>query len=201
MRTVKRRYNYYRVSFEGEATCWYRSPLALFRVGKKVIVPVSDNGTWAIGTVVERRKCRADELPYPFYQTKGIVEKAGWFAKSKVNRHNRRIETSPYPPCDISVGEVMTERGKVRYITCGKERRFARERLSGLNRKPVLIENYPPVRFRDIPPKVQERIRETEWQIREAYWRELEEKQRRKKEQFLADLAFLEEMEDLDQYN
>lgn len=69
----EKRYNYYLVKFEGEKTYWYRSPYGYFRTGQKVIVPVTDNGIWKIGTVTERKQFALRDVPYPINKTKGMV--------------------------------------------------------------------------------------------------------------------------------
>ena len=71
----------------------------------KVIVPVSSNGKWKIGTITEVQKFDIDNVPYPLIRTKGIVGKAGFFAQSKIDSHNKKIERSKYMPIDISSGQ------------------------------------------------------------------------------------------------
>lgn len=176
----EKRYNYYLVKFDDEKTYWYRSPSASYRIGTKVIVPISNNGKWKIGSVAGKQQFKAKEVPYPIEQTKGIVQEAGWLSEGKVKSHNNLIETSKYAPFDISVSTIKTKRGSVRYVTCQRERDLAREALMRRNKKIVIIENYPVADFKEIPYEAQKWITNEE----NLKWED-----------------FLMEMEDLDQYN
>lgn len=98
-------------------------------------VPVSNRGLWKIGTIVETRVVTAETAPYPLIRTKGIVEKAGFFADTKVKMHNRQIERSKYPPIDISIASVKTRHSSVTYCTCARERELHRK-LIEINKEP-----------------------------------------------------------------
>ena len=52
----------------------YRTNFYGFRAGMKVIVPVSNNGLWKIGTIVETRVVTAENAPYPLLRTKAHRE-------------------------------------------------------------------------------------------------------------------------------
>lgn len=195
-----KKYYYYAVRFDTEKTYWYRASSGGFRLGTKVIVPVTNNGKWEIGTVEEKIKCTTKDAPYPMEKTKGIVKRAGWFGNGAVRRHNKKIENSPYPPFDISHASVQTKSGTVEYITCRRERELLK-RSSFCSGKRAIIENYPPVGLRDIPAEARLRLREKLRQIREAE-RYIDEEKRLREEAENERLdAFLEEMEELDQYS
>ena len=186
----EKRYFYYLVKFEDEKTYWYRSNQMSYKSGMKVIVPVSNNGLWKIGTVTEVHIIHTDNVPYPLIRTKGIVQKAGFFAQSKVNQHNNEINSSKYPPIDISLADVETTNGKVVYCTCLRERQLHRELIS-INQEPfILIENYPPSPEKDIPVEaatmfdVNKTIERIKRDRELEYWNDFDEL-----------------MEDLDQYN
>ncbi len=156
-----------------------------------VIVPVTNNGMWKIGLIVDVKVFSAEAVPYPLIQTKGIVGKAGWLAKSKVEQHNKEIERSKFPPIDISIADVDTASGKVTYCTCIRERDLFRKAIAGYKEKYILIENYPPSAETDIPraaqKQLQKRLKAIEKLKREReleYWN-----------------SFDELMEELDQYN
>ena len=176
----EKRYNYYLVKFDDEKTYWYRSNSAFHRVGSKVIVPISNNGKWKIGTIAGKQQFKAKDVPYPLVKTKGIVQDAGWLSEGKVNTHNNLIETSKYPPYDISIATIKTRRGSEQYITCQRERDLAKEMLHRRNNKLVIIENYPVADYNDIPDDAQKRLKAEE----DLKWDN-----------------FLMEMDDLDQYN
>ena len=176
----EKRYNYYLVKFDDEKTYWYRSNSAFHRVGAKVIVPISNNGKWKIGTVAAKQQFKAKEVPYPLKKTKGIVQEAGWLSVGKVKTHNNLIETSKYPPYDISIATIKTKHGSEQYITCQRERDLAKEMLLRRNIKLVIIENYPVADYNEIPYEAQKRFKDDE----NRKWDD-----------------FLMEMEDLDQYN
>ena len=153
----------------------------------KVIVPVSSNGLWKIGTITEVQKFGIDNVPYPLIRTKGIVEKAGIFAQSKINSHNKEIERSKYQPIDISIADVKTPRGRIVYCTCKRERDLHRELLR-INKEPfITIENYPLSAEMDIP---REARKELERRIKGLQKHKLDE-----------EIDFMELMEELDQYN
>ena len=176
---------YCSVRFDDERAYWYRTNSYGFRAGMKVIVPVSDNGLWRIGTIVETRIVTAENAPYPLLRTKGIVETAGLFAESKVEAHNRQIVRSKYPPIDISVASVKTRRGPVTYCTCTRERELHRK-LIRINKEPyVVIENYPAAKESEIPREALKELNARLQRIREA---ELDR-----------EMDFMELMEDLDQ--
>lgn len=181
------KHTYCSVKFDDEKTYWYRTNSYGFRAGMKVIVPVSNNGLWKIGTIVETRVVTAQDAPYPLTRTKGIVEKAGFFADAKVKTHNRQIERSKYPPIDISIASVKTRHGSVTYCTCARERDLHRK-LIAINKEPyVLIENYPVAKESDIP---REALKELNARIKRIKRAELDR-----------EIDFMELMEDLDQYN
>lgn len=181
------KHTYCSVRFDDEKTYWYRTNSYGFRAGMKVIVPVSNNGLWKIGTIVETRVVTAENAPYPLIRTKGIVEKAGFFADSKVKTHNRQIERSKYPPIDISISSVKTRHGSVTYCTCARERDLHRK-LIEINKEPyVLIENYPVAKESDIP---REAVKELNARLKRIKRAELDR-----------EIDFMELMEDLDQYN
>ncbi len=147
----KKRYFYYLVRFDDEKTYWYRSNERGYKPNMKAIVPVSNNGLWKIGTVTEVHIYNSDNVPYPLIRTKGIIEKAGFFAKSKVDNHNKEIERSKHPPIDISIADVKTAHGRVVYCTCKRERDMHRELLR-INKEPyITVENYPLSAESDIP--------------------------------------------------
>lgn len=197
----EKHYFYFRVRFDGEKQYWYRSPSGGYFVGDKVIVPVSNNGLWKIGTVTEKIKCKRNEVPYPLNQTKGVAGKAGLFAEGKVKRHNRAIEESKYPPYDISVAAIKTKDGYREYITCRAERELVRNALRERGDKRLVIENYPTAGLHEIPPEAEKRVRDTKRKIAEEQRRISREIKRQKEEQLLREIEFEEEMEDLDQYN
>ena len=147
------KYIYCAVRFDSERTYWYRTNERGLCEGMKVIVPISDNGLWKIGTITETKAVTARNLPYPLDKTKGIVETAGMFAESRVEKHNRQIQQSKYPPVDISVAYIGTKQGRIKYITCARERELLRKRAESSDKKPVIIENYPAAREKDIPPE------------------------------------------------
>lgn len=176
----EKKYHYYLVRFDNGNACWYRSDSSSYRVGMKVIVPVSNNGIWNIGLIAEAKNFGAGDVPYPLDKTKSIVEKVGLRAQHKVSVHNAEIEKSKYPPMDISVAGVRTHKGIVEYITCEEERRLMREKYANRKPKIVIIENYPPVKFDEIPKQAQKRLREEKLELLNYY---------------------MEFMEELDQYN
>ena len=133
---------YCKVSFGTKSTYYYRTNHQGIKVGDRVIVPVSDNGKWNIGTVVAVEKYSLQTVPYPLNKTKGIVSKAGFLSKRKVNRHNAKIEMSKYPPLDISQKSLKTKEGYISVITTSAERERIRKKEK--HGKLVLIENYPP---------------------------------------------------------
>lgn len=181
------KHTYCKVKFDDEKTYWYRTNNYGFRAGMQVIVPVSSNGKWKIGTIVEAAVYKAEAVPFPLIRTKGIVEKAGFFAEAKVKQHNAQIERSKYPPIDISIASVKTARGNVTYCTCARERDLFRK-LEAINKEPyILIENFPVSKETDIP---REARKELERRLRALSNRELER-----------EIDFMEMMEDLDQYN
>ena len=181
------KHTYCKVKFDDEKTYWYRTNDYGFRAGMKVIVPVTNNGLWKIGTIVEAAVYKTEGVPYPLIRTKGIVGKAGFFAESKVRSHNALIERSKYPPIDISLADVQTRNGKVVYCTCARERELFRK-LEAINKEPyVLIENYPVSKESDIPVEAR---KEMERRIKRLQDRELQKWN-----------DFDELMEDLDQYN
>ena len=155
-------------------------------------------------TIVEKAVYKTEEVPYPLIRTKGIVRKAGFFAKSKVKSHNAQIERSPYPPIDISIADVQTRNGKVTYCTCARERELFRT-LEAINNHPyVLIENYPVSKESDIPyearKELQRRMKNLrDWEKQRSLAFEQERKQRDL--ELERDIEFEEDMEDLDQYN
>ena len=178
---------YCSVKFDDEKTYWYRTNERGYRTGMKVIVPVSGNGLWKIGTIVGIQTFDANSIPFPLIRTKGIVQKAGFLAQSKVDSHNKEIERSKYPPIDISIADVKTARGKVVYCTCKRERDLHRELLR-INKEPyITIENYPIAAETDIP---REARKELERRIKGLQKRKLDK-----------EIDFMELMEDLDQYN
>ena len=178
---------YCRVQFDDEKTYWYRTNEHGYKPKMKVIVPVSSNGLWKIGTITEVQKFGIDNVPYPLIRTKGIVEKAGIFAQSKINSHNKEIERSKYQPIDISIADVKTPRGRIVYCTCKRERDLHRELLR-INKEPfITIENYPLSAEMDIP---REARKELERRIKGLQKHKLDE-----------EIDFMELMEELDQYN
>lgn len=198
----EKRYFYYLVKFEDEKTYWYRSNQPNYKSGMKVIVPVSNNGLWKIGTVTEVHIIHTDNVPYPLIRTKGIVQKAGFFAQSKVDQHNNQINRSKYPPIDISLADVETTNGKVVYCTCLRERQLHRELIS-INQEPfILIENYPPSPEKDIPVEAQKNLKKRLKGLEKAkqrYKKKTEKIKRDRELEYWND--FDELMEELDQYN
>ncbi len=181
------KHTYCRVRFDDENTYWYRTNEYGFKAGMKVIVPISNNGLWKIGTIVEVQKFDAEDVPYPLIRTKGIVSKAGFFAEGKIASHNKMIERSKYPPIDISLASVKTARGNVTYCTCARERDLHRK-LIAYNKEPfILIENYPVSSESAIPREALKELNRREKAIQD---RELDR-----------EIDFMELMEDLDQYN
>ena len=158
----EKRYNYYLVKFDDEKTYWYRSNSAFHRIGTKVIVPISNNGKWKIGTIAGKQQFKAKDVPYPLVNTKGIIQEAGLLSEGKVKTHNNLIETSKYPPHDISIATIKTRHGPERYITCQRERDLTKEMLLRRNKKLVVIENYPVADYGDIPYEAQERLKDDE---------------------------------------
>ena len=154
----RNKYVYCLIKFDDEKTYWYRTNERGYRSGMKVIVPVTNNGKWKIGLVVEVKAFAAEAVPYPLIHTKGIVGKAGWLANSKVEQHNKEIERSKYPPIDISITEIDTPTGKERYCTCLRERELFRKAVAGYKERCVLIENYPPSAETDIPRAAQKQL-------------------------------------------
>ena len=158
----EKRYNYYLVKFDDEKTYWYRSNSAFHRIGTKVIVPISNNGKWKIGTIAGKQQFKAKDVPYPLVNTKGIIQEAGLLSEGKVKTHNNLIEISKYPPYDISVATIKTRHGPERYITCQRERDLTKEMLLRRNKKLVVIENYPVADYGDIPYEAQKRLKDDE---------------------------------------
>lgn len=197
----EKRYNYYLVKFDDEKKYWYRSGILGYQVGKKVIVPISNNGKWKIGLVAERHKFKSSEVPYPINKTKGIVQNAGLFSDGKVSHHNNLIEKSKYPPYDISVATVNTKQGPVRYITCRQERNLIKSDILSKRKDIIIIETYPAASFDEIPSEAQAILREKQRKIQEVQRRINEEERQRKERELLDSIEFEEEMEDLDQYN
>ena len=182
---------YCSVRFDDEKTYWYRTNEHGYKTGMKVIVPVSNNGLWKIGTVVGVQKFNTEDVPYPLTQTKGIVQKAGFFAQSKVDQHNNEIQKAKYPPIDISIADTDTSKGNVTYCTCARERDLFRRLMKRYKEKYTLIENYPISAETDIPPSAQRALKKRLKAIEKAecnreldYWN-----------------SFDELMEELDQYN
>lgn len=174
--------------FDDGADCyWYRTNAAGFRVGMKVIVPISGIGLWKIGTITETRTVTEDDAPYPVLKTKGIVAKAGLFSESKVKSHNDKIKKSKYNPIDISVAEIKTRRGTVKYCTCARERELERKLIDMYKEPFILIENYPVSKESDIPREALKRLNDRLNKI--------------KKMQEKHEYGFMELMDDLDQYN
>ena len=198
----EKRYFYYLVRFEDEKTYWYRSNQLSYKSGMKVIVPVSNNGLWKIGTVTEVHIIHTDNVPYPLIRTKGIVQKAGFFAQSKVDQHNNEINSSKYHPIDISLADVETTNGKVVYCTCLRERQLHRELIS-INQEPfILIENYPPSPEKDIPIEAQKNLKKRLKGLEKAkqrYKKKIEKIKHDRELEYWND--FDELMEELDQYN
>ena len=198
----EKRYFYYLVKFEDEKTYWYRSNQLSYKSGMKVVVPISKNGLWKIGTVTEVHIIHTDNVPYPLIRTKGIVQKAGFFAQSKVDQHNNQINRSKYPPIDISLADVETANGKVVYCTCLRERQLHRELVS-INQEPfILIENYPPSPEKDIPIEAQKNLKKRLKGLEKAkqrYKKKIEKIKRDRELEYWND--FDELMEELDQYN
>lgn len=182
-----KKYIYCSIRFDDEKTYWYRTNEHGYHAGDKVIVPVSNNGLWKIGTIVEVIKFRAEEVPYPIIRTKGIVQKAGFFAQTKVDNHNKEIERSKYPPIDVSIADVKTPRGRIVYCTCKRERDLHRELLRINKESYITIENYPLSAETDIPR-----------QARKELERRIKGLQKHKLDK---EIDFMELMEDLDQYN
>ena len=154
------KHTYCKVKFDDERTYWYRTNRYGFRAGMKVIVPVKNNGFWKIGTIVEKAVYKTEDVPFPLIQTKGIVGKADFFAKSKIRTHNARIEQSKYPPIDISLAYVETRNGKVLYCTCARERELIRQAEMTLQNPTILIENYPVSKESAIPVEALKRMRD-----------------------------------------
>ena len=198
----EKRYFYYLVKFEDEKTYWYRSNQLNYKSGMKVIVPVSNNGLWKIGTITEVHIIHTENVPYPLIRTKGIIQKAGFFAQSKVDQHNNEINRSKYPPIDISLADVETSNGKVVYCTCLRERQLHRELIS-INQEPfILIENYPPSAEKDIPIEAQKNLKKRLKGLEKAkqrYKKKIERIKRDRELEYWND--FDELMEELDQYN
>ena len=195
------KHNYCKVTFDGKKTYWYRTNDRSFHAGMKVIVPVTNNGLWKTGTIVEAAVYKAEEVPYPLIRTKGIVGKAGLFANLKIKSHNARIERSKYSPIDISLADVQTRNGKVIYCTCARERELFRK-LETINNEPyVLIENYPVSKERSIPVEARERMIQRIKMLRDRDDKIRKLKLELQKRELERDIEFEEEMEDLDQYN
>lgn len=135
-------YTYCKVSFDSDAQYYYRTDRGGIKVGDRVIVPVSNNGKWKIGTVEIVERYSLQTVPYPLDKTKGIVSKAGFGSEGKVKRHNAEIDRSKYPPMDISLRYLNTKKGYVSVITTSAERDQIRKNAK--YGKMVLIENYPP---------------------------------------------------------
>ena len=173
----EKKYRYYLVRFDNGTTAWYRSGESGYKVGVKVIVPTTNNGMWDIGMIADAKRFTEKEVPFPLIKTAGIVCKAGITAKHKVKSHNDKIIKSKHPPIDISVTGIRTRKGVVRYVTCKEERELLRRKLG---KKIMLIENYPPSKFSEIPKEAQK-----------VY----------KNKQFEDENNFMELMEDLDQFD
>lgn len=103
----EKKYNYYLVKFDDERTYWYRSLSAFHRLGTKVIVPISNNRKWKIGTIAGKQKFVLKDVPYPLIKTKGIIQEAGLLSENKVALHNTEIDGSKYPPIDISITKTV----------------------------------------------------------------------------------------------
>ena len=199
------KHTYCKVKFDDEKTYWYRTNDYGFMAGMKVIVPVTGNGLWKIGTIVEAAVYKTEDVPYPLIRTKGIVGKAGFFAESKVRSHNALINKSKYPPIDISLADVQTKNGKVVYCTCARERELIRQGETMLQNPRLLIENYPVSKESAIPKEALKRMRDFIQKRNKLLWQKYElarkTEQLRQRLQFERDIEFEEEMEDLDQYN
>ena len=180
MNLFGKKYHYYLVKFDTDKSYWYRSNDSGYRTGMKVIVPISNNGLWEIGVIVEAKSFKANDVPYPLDKTKGVVEKAGLRAQHKVDVHNAEIDNSKYPPLDISVAGVRTRKGIVDYITCEEERNQMRKKYADRKPKIVMIETYPMAKPDEIPKEAQKRLREEKLELLNYY---------------------MELMEELDQYN
>ena len=155
---LKKRLTYCSVSFGDDRSYWYRTNEYGFRAGDKVIVPVSNNGLWKIGTILNVKRCYTDEAPYPPNRTKGIVEKAGLLSSGKVDKHNLQINNAEYPPMDISISSIDTPAGRVTYCTCARERNILRKKMERYKGKYVLIENYPVAQESEIPIEALNRL-------------------------------------------
>lgn len=185
----KRKYTYCLVRFDDERTYWYRSnnKCYYFDIGMKVIVPVTNNGIWKIGTIVEVEEFFAENVPYPLVKTKGIVGKVGFFAKARIEIHNNQISNSQYPPLDISISTVETKNGIVEYCTCSSERDYFRKQNENCQQRLVIIENYPVANESDVPKEALDRLNRRLKKMRDL--------------EFERENSFMELMEDLDQYN
>lgn len=199
------KHTYCKVKFDDEKTYWYRTNDYGFRAGMKVIVPVTNNGLWKIGTIVEAAVYKTEDVPYPLIRTKGIVGKAGFFAESKIRSHNALIERSKYPPIDISLADVQTRNGKVVYCTCARERELIRQGEITLQNPRILIENYPVSKESAIPKEAFKRMRDFIQKRNELIRQKnaLIQKMERDRRQLELerDIEFDELMEELDQYN
>lgn len=182
---------YCSVRFDDEKKYWYRTNERGYKTGMKVIVPVSNNGLWKIGTVVDVQKFKTEDVPYPLTRTKGIVRKAGLFAQSKVDQHNTEIQKYKYLPIDISIADTDTLKGKVTYCTCARERELFRTAMKKYKEKYILIENYPVSAESEIPLSAQRALKKRLKAINKI-------KRERELEYWN---SFDELMEELDQYN
>lgn len=200
-------YFYYLIKFGDGKTYWYRFGSGAFKVGTSVIVPVTNNGLWQIGTVENVGKYTVENLPKPIVSTMGIVGKAGIFAKRKIKLHNAVIQKSPNAPIDISKSSVETANGVIEYITCKRERQFLMEENENGEQR-VIIENYPVASERDVPKEALIRLknllnqrRELEQAKREMEIQQWEAEKAERDLEFERENEFMELMEDLDEYN
>lgn len=189
-----------KVVFDDGSFQWYNTLGHLFTVGTRLVVPVNDCGIYSIGTVGDSRKYKKKDVPDEFYWAKSYIKKAGKLSSSSVRRHNKKFEEYKEFVCDISVSCVQTVNGVLSYVTCRKERQFLKEQLLQ-NDNALIIETYPPVSKKSIPPEARAAL-DSEIERRRLEKAEASEERRNRQKRDLQDEEDFEDlMEDLDKYN
>ena len=100
------KHTYCKVKFDDEKTYWYRTNDYGFRAGMKVIVPVTNNGLWKIGTIVEATVYKTEDVPYI-----GLAERWGAgstkIADGDIIKLNEPVDSQDYPPASGMVKKLV----------------------------------------------------------------------------------------------
>ena len=162
------KYIYCAVTFDGQKNYWYRTNDRGYRVGDKVIVPVSNKCKWDQGVITKVEKYSADKVPFPLDKTKGIVSKCGFWGEAKIKNHNDALAKCKAGALDISVFAVKTKKGYVEVITTAEEREHFKKNKT--YSRFFLIEAFPPAVPEQVasrPPEWKERMKDLRTPINE----------------------------------